>query len=127
MPRCLIIDDAPLIRKVARLIMERLHFSVEDVADAAEGLARCQAALPDVILLDWDLPEMSALSFLAALQPLLASAPARPYVLYCTTENDLIDITRALHAGCDDVLLKPFTRADLEAKLGMLPSAAAVA
>jgi two-component system chemotaxis response regulator CheY len=114
MKRCLIVDDAAVIRKVARHLLERLQYQVTEAQDGQEALDRCREAMPDVVLLDWHLPGMSALDFLSALR---ASHPLRrPFVIYLTTENDTVDIARALAAGADDYLLKPFTRESLELK-----------
>ncbi len=122
MRRFLIIDDSPLIRKVAHLVLERMRFTVDEAESAQDGLAACRKAMPDYILLDWHLPGMSAFEFLHHLKGLGASS--KPYVIYCTTENDPLDLSKAMHAGCEDVMLKPFTRADLEAKLNALSAAA---
>ena len=55
---CLIVDDSRIIRKVARRILEDLSFDVAEAADGAEALDYCQAAMPQVVLLDWQMPVM---------------------------------------------------------------------
>lgn len=122
MQRCLIIDDSPLIRKVAHLVLEHLRFTVDEAGNGQEALAACSAAMPDFILLDWHLPGMSAFEFLAQLKGLTATK--KPYVIYCTTENDPLDISKAVQLGCEDVIMKPFTRADIETKFAPLCAAA---
>ena len=122
MRRCLIIDDSPLIRKVARLVLEQMRYEVDEVESGTEAIAACRKAMPDFILLDWHLPGMSAYEFLGHLKGMITES--RPYVIYCTTENDPIDFAKAVQYGCQDVMLKPFMRADLEDKLNAIAAAA---
>ena len=114
MRNCLIVDDSKVIRKVARHILETLHFSVDEAEDGREALARCQASLPDVILLDWNMPVMSGMEFLRALRQIDYSA--QPKVVFCTTENDVAHIARALSAGANEYIMKPFDKEIVEAK-----------
>jgi two-component system, chemotaxis family, chemotaxis protein CheY len=71
---------------------------------------------PDVILLDWQLPTVSALDFLAQIKPLL-NAENPPRIIYCTTEHDPLVTSKAINAGATDILIKPFTRKMMLAKL----------
>ncbi|MGO4526260.1 PleD family two-component system response regulator [Microvirga sp. 2MCAF35] len=120
---CLIIDDSRVIRKVSRDIVESLDFRVSEAENGEAGLAACRAEMPDVILLDWNMPVMDGYSFLKVLR---ATPEGRaPKVVFCTTENGLDHITRALEAGADEYVMKPFDRDILAAKfqeLGVLPA-----
>jgi two-component system chemotaxis response regulator CheY len=119
MKTCLVVDDSKVIRKVARHILEALHFNVEEAGDGREALDRCHAGdLPDVILLDWNMPVMSGMEFLRSLG---ASGIAnRPKVVFCTTENDVAHIRAAIDAGADEYMMKPFDRETLESKLQLV-------
>ena len=68
MKTCLIVDDSKVIRKVARHILETLDFQVEEAGDGREALDRCVAKMPDVVLLDWNMPVMSGMEFLKVLR-----------------------------------------------------------
>ena len=68
MKSCLIVDDFKVIRKVARHILETLEFEVEEAGDGQEALSRCEAKMPDVVLLDWNMPVMSGMEFLKMLR-----------------------------------------------------------
>ena len=114
----LVVDDSDVIRRVARRILEDLGFQIQEAANGQEALARCQQAMPDLILLDWHMPGMGAVALLRALR--LTPKGSNPYILYCTTENDRDDISRALEAGADDYLLKPFERESLTVKLAKI-------
>ncbi len=119
---CLIIDDSRVIRKVSREIAEGLAFRVGEAENGEVGLQACRAEMPDVILLDWNMPVMDGYSFLKNLRA--TPEGQAPKVVFCTTENDLDHITRALDAGANEYIMKPFDRDILAAKfqqLGVLP------
>ena len=103
---CLIVDDSRIIRKVSRRIVEGLGYEVDEAADGAEALASCSAALPDVVLLDWNMPVMDGLTFLRRLRALPNGD--RPKVLFCSIESDPDRIAEALAAGADEYVMKPF-------------------
>lgn len=112
---CLVVDDSKVIRKVARHILETLDFAVEEAADGREALDAVHRAVPDVVLLDWNMPVMSGIEFLRALCDLELSP--RPKVVFCTTENGTAHIRAALDAGADEYVMKPFDRDTLASKL----------
>ena len=118
MKTCLIVDDSAVIRKVARRILENLDLDVSEAEDGAKAMEQCSVAMPDVILLDWNMPNMDGYSFLRALRQ--APGGGGPKVLFCTTENDVGAIARALHAGADEYIMKPFDRDILTAKLAQV-------
>jgi two-component system, chemotaxis family, chemotaxis protein CheY len=115
MKSCLVVDDSKVIRKVARHILEGLDFSVSEAGDGQEALDACRSAMPDVILLDWNMPVMSGMDFLRALKD--SAIPSRPKVVFCTTENGMAYIRAAIEAGADEYVMKPFDRETLESKL----------
>jgi two-component system chemotaxis response regulator CheY len=115
MKSCLIVDDSKVIRKVARHILETLQFSVDEAEDGQQALVRCEASMPDVVLLDWNMPVMSGMEFLRNLRQ--ANFANQPKVVFCTTENDAAHIRAALEAGADEYVMKPFDRETLETKL----------
>ena len=115
MPNCLVVDDSKVIRKVARHILESLNMNVEEAEDGREALEMCDARLPDVVLLDWNMPIMSGLDFLKELSRRNLAQP--PKVIFCTTENGVDHIRAAVDAGADEYVMKPFDRDTLESKL----------
>ena len=115
MKSCLIVDDSKVIRKVARHILETLEFEVEEAGDGQEALSRCEQKMPDVVLLDWNMPVMSGMEFLRALRQ--TDFAPQPKVVFCTTENDIAHIRAAIDAGADEYVMKPFDRETLESKL----------
>lgn len=115
MKSCLIVDDSKVIRKVARHIVETLDYAVVEACDGAEALAECRRSMPDVILLDWNMPVMNGIEFLKALAQ--SGLSPRPKIVFCTTENGDAHIRAAIEAGADDYVMKPFDRETLEIKL----------
>jgi two-component system chemotaxis response regulator CheY len=114
MKSCLVVDDSSVIRKVARRILEELSFAVEEAADGQQALDHCRIRKPDAILLDWNMPVLDGLEFLRALRK--EPGGDQPIVVFCSTENDLDHITRAIEAGANEYIMKPFDREIIEAK-----------
>ena len=112
---CLIVDDSRIIRKVARRIVEGLGFEVDEAADGIEALSYCVGLMPDVILLDWNMPVMDGMTFIRRLRGLPGGD--KPKVLFCTIETAPERIAEALTAGADDYVMKPFDGAILQSKL----------
>lgn len=115
MTHCLVVDDSKVIRKVARHILESLDINVTEACDGRDALTQCEASVPDVVLLDWNMPVMSGMEFLQALST--TQMQTRPKVIFCTTENGLGHIKAAVDAGADEYVMKPFDRDTLESKL----------
>lgn len=118
MPHCLIVDDSKVIRKVARHILESLSIDVNEAQDGREALDFCEETVPDVVLLDWNMPIMNGLEFLHELTR--RRLPQPPKVIFCTTENDVDHIRAAVDAGADEYVMKPFDRETLESKLQLV-------
>jgi two-component system chemotaxis response regulator CheY len=114
MKTCLVVDDSSVIRKVARRIHEGMHFEITEAEDGAEALGKCQEQLPDVVLLDWNMPNMDGMQFLRTLRKMPGGD--KPKVVFCTTENDVAHIARALHAGANEYIMKPFDKDIVTAK-----------
>jgi two-component system chemotaxis response regulator CheY len=114
MKLCLVVDDSRVICKVTCRILAGMGFEAEEAEDGVAALRACRNKMPDVILLDWQMPNMSGIEFLRALRG--ESGGAKPVVVFCTTENDVVHITEALSAGADEYIMKPFDRSIVEAK-----------
>ena len=114
MKTCLVVDDSSVIRKVARRILEGLEFQIVEAEDGEQALEACRGRMPDAILLDWNMPKMDGYEFLRSLRRLPGGD--EPKVVFCTTENDVAHIARALHAGANEYIMKPFDKEIVEAK-----------
>lgn len=118
---CLIVDDAEIVRKVAAQLIEPAGFTVVEAGDGRQALQACAVRMPDLILLDWQLPVLSAHEFLAQLRQICPGV--RPQILYVMTELDIADLTEAHAGGITDFILKPFDRETLTAKLDQFSQA----
>jgi two-component system, chemotaxis family, chemotaxis protein CheY len=99
---------------VARRILEGLDFQISEAENGEEAIEACRDRIPDAILLDWNMPKMDGYEFLRALRRLPGGD--KPKVVFCTTENDVAHIARALHAGANEYIMKPFDKDIVEAK-----------
>ena len=115
---CLIVDDSKVIRMVARKILQALNFETEEAVDGKDALEACKRKMPEAILLDWNMPVMDGLEFLHELRKLPGGAA--PRVVFCTTENDMEHIQKAIEAGADEYIMKPFDSEIIEAKFSQV-------
>jgi len=122
MTTALVIDDSRVVRGFICKILESIGFEVEQAENGLEAKEICERSMPEVIIVDWNMPEMNGLEFVEALRAMPNGH--EPKVVFCTTENDIKHITKAIESGADEYIMKPFDRAILETKLeqvGVLP------
>ena len=115
---CLVVDDSHVVRLVARRMIAEFGFACSEAEDGRQALDACRVAMPDCILLDWNMPVMNGIEFLAALRGLAGGSG--PKVIFCTTENDLAHISQALAAGADEYIMKPFDAEILAGKFAQI-------
>jgi len=115
---CLIVDDSRVIRKVSSKIAKSLGYVPVEAQDGTEALARCKRAMPDLVLTDWDMPEMDGLEFVTHLRAI--PTPKPPTVVFCTSKGKVEDIHAGIEAGADDYIVKPFDEGALRTKLEKL-------
>lgn len=115
MATCLIVDDSRVVRKVARRILEDLGFNCFEAEDGVYACEECKKQMPDAILLDWNMPNMNGLEFLEKLRTMPGGDA--PKVIFCTTENDMSYIQRAMTAGANEYIMKPFDNEIISSKL----------
>jgi two-component system, chemotaxis family, chemotaxis protein CheY len=114
MKTCLVVDDSSVVRKIARRILEEIGFAVIEAEDGEQALEACKKSLPEAILLDWNMPVMDGYDFLGRLRRMPGGD--EPKVVFCTTENDIDHISRALNAGANEYIMKPFDKDIISAK-----------
>ncbi len=117
--RALGIDDSRVVRHIIGDILKSIGMEVLEAGDGVEGIEIMQKA-PDVelVLVDWNMPRMNGLDFIVTLRGMRAFADVR--ILMVTSEAEVEQVTRALKAGADEYLMKPFTKEVLVAKLNLL-------
>jgi two-component system chemotaxis response regulator CheY len=118
MKTCLIVDDSRVVRKVASRIVRDLGFSVAEASEGAEALRMCRQAMPDAVILDWNMPTMNGIDFVRALRR--EEDGKLPRVVFCSIENDAEHIREALNAGADEFVMKPFDADIIESKFAQV-------
>ena len=114
MKQVLIVDDSAVIRKVAKRIFEGMGFQTSEAEDGKQALAACSFLMPDAILLDWNMPVMDGFQFLGTLRRMPGGD--EPKVVFCTTENGIDHITKAMGGGANEYIMKPFDKEIVLAK-----------
>lgn len=116
--RALVVDDSRAIRRIIGRTLDGLGFAVAEAADGREGLVRLDESDAEVVLVDWNMPEMGGLDFVRAVRADPGRAGVRLVVV--TSEAELGHMVEALEAGADEYLMKPFTPEALSDKLALL-------
>lgn len=110
-----------MIRKLVRRILEGIGYEVAEAENGEEALAKCRSAMPDLILVDWNMPIMGGMEFVTSLRGM--QGDRRPKVVFCTTNADTADIRKGIEAGADEYVIKPFDEPALQAKLQRIGAA----
>jgi DNA-binding response OmpR family regulator len=112
----LIIDDEPYLLEKLKSVLTSEHYNVETADDGREGLEKIWGDTYDLILLDIMLPGMNGLEILAEIR----TAGIKTPVLMLTAKGDIQDKVAGLNLGADDYLAKPFSLAELLARVRAL-------
>ena len=117
--RVLVIDDSRAVRMIIGSILGELGMDVVEAADGRQALAMLDEN-PDVelMLVDWNMPQMNGFDFIRAVRSQRAYDGVR--IMMVTTETEGAQVARALEAGANEYLMKPFTKEVLVAKLALL-------
>ena len=115
----LVIDDSRAMRMILRRVLTASGFEVIEAGDGQQALDLVAAGpVPDVALIDWNMPVMNGLEFVVAVR---ANKDYRQMTLMMvTTESEHSQIVRALAAGAHEYVLKPFTNEAITEKLSLL-------
>lgn len=120
--KCLVVDDSAIIRKVIRRMLEGFSYEVREAENGQIALDECLKSMPDLIMLDWNMPVMTGIEFLKALRA--TPGGDAPKVILCTTENEFSRIAEAMSEGANEYVMKPFTPEIIKEKLQMIGLAA---
>ena len=113
-PRVLVVDDEPRLTELLSLELDVEGYDVDIASDGATGLIRSRSEpAPDLIILDWNLPDFSGIDIC---QRIRAGGICTP-ILMLTGHEEVSDRVTALDAGVDDYLIKPFSIDELMARL----------
>lgn len=110
----MIADDSPVIRKVARRLLEDMELVVVEAGDGAQAISMCRDNMPDILIIDWDMPGRSGVDVVAEIARMPASE--NTVIFYCTSELNISEMTKAKRAGAKGFLMKPFNRTIIHKK-----------
>ena len=120
MGKAMVIDDSRAIRMILGRTLSNFGFEVCSAGNGREALEllRSQQAEMSLILVDWNMPEMNGLDFIKTLRadPRFATTP----LMMVTTETEVDQMIRALDAGANEYVMKPFTDDVIESKLRLM-------
>jgi two-component system, chemotaxis family, chemotaxis protein CheY len=119
----LVIDDSRAMRMILRRTLTGLGFTVAEAGDGSQALAVMDEQLPDVCLVDWNMPVMDGLTFVTEVRSRKEWRGVT--LMMVTTESEHGQIVRALAAGAHEYVIKPFTTEAIEDKLALLGLTAA--
>jgi len=115
----LIVDDSRAMRRILRSIVEPLGFEITEAGNGIEGLQQLvERPNTELALVDWNMPEMNGLDFVKAVRA--NPVYERIKLVMVTTETEPAKMARALMAGVDEFVMKPFTKDILLDKLQLI-------
>jgi two-component system chemotaxis response regulator CheY len=117
--RALVVDDSRTMRRIVSGMLEDLGYEVRQAGHGAEGLQQLREGyVPDLACVDWNMPVMDGLAFVQAVR----AEPAWRSIalLMMTSQVEYEQVVRALDAGAEEYLMKPFAAEAVRDKLAML-------
>ena len=114
--RALVIDDSKAMRCLLGRMLRGLDFEVVEAANGRQALERLQEiGKVDLALVDWNMPEMSGLEFIRKVRA--EHTYDGVLLMMVTTETEMANVVRALAAGANEYVMKPFTQEVIVEKL----------
>ncbi|MBL0870559.1 MAG: response regulator [Phycisphaerales bacterium] len=104
--RILLIDDSKTMRNIQKSVLAQLgHTTVEEACDGQDALNKVGAFQPELILVDWNMPNMDGLTFVKNFRQTNKNTP----LIMVTTESEKARVIEAIKAGVNNYVIKPFT------------------
>jgi two-component system, chemotaxis family, chemotaxis protein CheY len=117
--RALIVDDSQAMRVILSRMLSEQGYDVFQAQNGLEAIEYLKAqGTPEVVLVDWNMPEMNGLDFVRAVRQELRERDV--LLMMVTTETETAQMVKALAAGANEYLMKPFTKDALMEKLELL-------
>jgi len=104
--KVLLVDDSRTMRKIQKTVLAQLgHTDIEEACDGQDALSKVWAFKPDLLLVDWNMPNMDGLTFVKAFRQKNKTTP----IIMVTTETERSRVMDAIKAGVNNFVVKPFT------------------
>ena len=115
----LVVDDSRAMRSILRSFLQEAGFTVSEACDGHEALEQLKEnGKFQVVLIDWNMPPLDGYELLQAVRA--NNAYDDTLLVMVTTETEMEQVTRALEAGANEYIMKPFTKETLLEKLALL-------
>ena len=112
--RIMLVDDSRTIRNIQKNVLKQLgHTDVVEAADGVEALARFGEQVPDLMFVDWNMPNMDGITLVHKIREVNKTVP----IIMCTTEAEKSRVLEAIKAGVNNYIVKPFTVESLAEKI----------
>ena len=117
--RAMVIDDSRAIRLILGKMLKELGFEVIDAENGAVAMERLKTSEKlDIALVDWNMPEMNGYEFVCAVRK--DDAYKDLPLMMVTTETEMSQVVKALEAGANEYVMKPFTKEMITEKLTLM-------
>ena len=104
--RILLVDDSKTMRNIQKSILSQLGYTeLEEACDGQDALSKVGAFSPELLLVDWNMPNMDGLTFVKEFRKNDKETP----IIMVTTESERSSVVEAIKAGVNNYVVKPFT------------------
>ncbi|MCH8964906.1 MAG: response regulator [Planctomycetes bacterium] len=122
--RIMLVDDSRTIRNIQKKVLAKLGYDdIVEAADGVEALAAYKESPPDLMLVDWNMPNMDGITLVKTIRQMDKTIP----MIMCTTEAEKSRVVEALRAGVNNYMVKPFTAETLSEKINQTLSKLGIA
>lgn len=112
--KILLVDDSRTIRNIQKNVLTQLgHTEIMEAADGVEALARMGEVMPDLMLVDWNMPNMDGITLIRKVRETNKKVP----IIMVTTEAEKSRVIEAIKSGVNNYVVKPFTAETLAEKI----------
>ena len=116
--RVLVVEDSALSRKLVEHALDDPRYKLEFAKDGREAIARFSGAAADIVITDWELPDITGIDLCRKIRRALPPG-IYAYVIVLTSNSDKASVSQGLAAGADDYVTKPFDAEELRARVGV--------
>ena len=117
--RALVVDDSKAIRRILSQMLSSIGFEVSEAAHGKEAVTVLEESEPfDLGLIDWNMPEMNGFELVVEIRK--NSKYDNMRLMMVTTETEMSQVVKALEAGANEYVMKPFTKEMIYEKLSLM-------